>query len=194
MDMYIWISALSVMHSCIACAVLSAPAAQTPTASTDTQPRRHVRTKRCSCATFLDNECVYFCHLDIIWVNTPERVVAYGLGSAPRTRRALSDARCQCVRRNDMTCRNFCEPQSPPRDDTSPHTAIRAPEAGARAGPQCKHCKLEGDTGTIKRMEDGSKRRVSPVAIRAAPSLLLNKWREWQRHRSRAWEGEGTAS
>ncbi|XP_034401324.1 endothelin-2-like [Cyclopterus lumpus] len=61
---------------------LSAPAGETPTASTDSQLRRHVRTKRCSCATFMDNECVYFCHLDIIWVNTPERVVAYGLGNA----------------------------------------------------------------------------------------------------------------
>ncbi|CAL1583825.1 unnamed protein product [Knipowitschia caucasica] len=49
----------------------------------------HLRTKRCSCATFLDKECVYFCHLDIIWVNTPERVVSYGLGNAPRTKRSL---------------------------------------------------------------------------------------------------------
>lgn len=37
-------------------------------------PVRHIRNKRCSCATFLDKECVYFCHLDIIWVNTPEYV------------------------------------------------------------------------------------------------------------------------
>ncbi|XP_037331067.2 endothelin-1 [Pungitius pungitius] len=193
MDMYIWISALSVMSSWIMCAVLSAPAPRTPTASPDTQPRRHVRTKRCSCATFLDNECVYFCHLDIIWVNTPERVVAYGLGSAPRTRRALSDPRCQCLRQNDTTCRNFCRPESPPRYETSSDTAIRAAEAGACAGPQCKH-KLAGDSGPMKRMKSGIKERVSPVAIRAPPSLLLRKWRERQRHRSRAWEGEGTAS
>ena len=52
-------------------AVLAAPSGETTTASTTTQGR-HVRTKRCSCATFLDKECVYFCHLDIIWVNTPE--------------------------------------------------------------------------------------------------------------------------
>lgn len=31
----------------------------------------HVRTKRCSCNSWDDKECVYFCHLDIIWVNTP---------------------------------------------------------------------------------------------------------------------------
>lgn len=29
------------------------------------------RTKRCSCNSWLDKECIYFCHLDIIWVNTP---------------------------------------------------------------------------------------------------------------------------
>lgn len=34
--------------------------------------KHHSRPKRCSCASFLDKECVYFCHLDIIWVNTPE--------------------------------------------------------------------------------------------------------------------------
>lgn len=56
-------------------AVLAAPSGETTTASTTTTTTtqgRHVRTKRCSCATFLDKECVYFCHLDIIWVNTPE--------------------------------------------------------------------------------------------------------------------------
>jgi len=30
-----------------------------------------IRTKRCSCNSWLDKECIYFCHLDIIWVNTP---------------------------------------------------------------------------------------------------------------------------
>ncbi|KAL2084970.1 hypothetical protein ACEWY4_020488 [Coilia grayii] len=30
-----------------------------------------VRTKRCSCTNQMDSECHYFCHLDIIWVNTP---------------------------------------------------------------------------------------------------------------------------
>lgn len=32
---------------------------------------QHVRTKRCSCNSWDDKECIYFCHLDIIWVNTP---------------------------------------------------------------------------------------------------------------------------
>lgn len=30
-----------------------------------------LRTKRCSCNSWEDKECIYFCHLDIIWINTP---------------------------------------------------------------------------------------------------------------------------
>lgn len=33
-------------------------------------PRK--RAKRCTCYTYKDKECVYYCHLDIIWINTPE--------------------------------------------------------------------------------------------------------------------------
>lgn len=32
----------------------------------------HRRTRRCTCFTYKDKECVYYCHLDIIWINTPE--------------------------------------------------------------------------------------------------------------------------
>ncbi|NWT60431.1 EDN2 protein, partial [Erythrocercus mccallii] len=42
------------------------------------QPESHLaappRSKRCSCNSWLDKECIYFCHLDIIWVNTPGAV------------------------------------------------------------------------------------------------------------------------
>ncbi|XP_042292142.1 endothelin-1 [Thunnus albacares] len=201
MDTYILITVLSVMYSWILCTVLSAPAGETPTASTVTQGR-HVRTKRCSCATFLDKECVYFCHLDIIWVNTPERVVSYGLGNAPRTRRAVADSmatnsgpRCQCLRENDNTCRNFCRLENHLRYETSPDTVIRSAEGDGCAGEQCKH-KLAADTGRIKRMRSSNKKRVSPLALRAAlkTRLLLEKWRVRQRHRARAWEGESSAS
>lgn len=34
----------------------------------------HHRAKRCTCYTYKDKECVYYCHLDIIWINTPEWV------------------------------------------------------------------------------------------------------------------------
>lgn len=30
------------------------------------------RDRRCTCFTYKDKECVYYCHLDIIWINTPE--------------------------------------------------------------------------------------------------------------------------
>ncbi|MEE6527334.1 hypothetical protein FKM82_028646 [Ascaphus truei] len=32
----------------------------------------HRREKRCTCYSYRDKECVYYCHLDIIWINTPE--------------------------------------------------------------------------------------------------------------------------
>lgn len=35
-------------------------------------PGARRRTKRCTCYTYKDKECVYYCHLDIIWINTPE--------------------------------------------------------------------------------------------------------------------------
>ncbi|XP_071355964.1 endothelin-1 [Trachinotus anak] len=199
MDIYLFISMLSVMYSWILCTVLSAPAGETPTASTGVQGR-HVRTKRCSCATFLDKECVYFCHLDIIWVNTPERVVSYGLGNAPRTRRAAADSmatapRCQCFRENDSTCRNFCRLDNHPRYEASPDTVIRCAEGDACAETQCKH-KLAADTGRIRRTKNSDKKQASPLALKVAlkTRLLLKKWRERQHHRARAWEGESTAS
>ncbi|XP_070703137.1 endothelin-1 [Pempheris klunzingeri] len=200
MDLYILISALSVMHSWVLSTVLSAPSGETPTASAATQGR-HVRTKRCSCATFLDKECVYFCHLDIIWVNTPERVVSYGMGNAPRTRRAVADSmatssgrRCQCSRENDDTCRNFCRLESRLRSGSLPDV-IRSADGDGCAEAQCKP-KLAGDTGRIKRTKSSNKKRVWPLAIRAAlkTRLLLAKWRARQRHRARAWEGESKAS
>ncbi|KAK2493981.1 hypothetical protein MC885_021797 [Smutsia gigantea] len=44
----------------------------------------HLRPRRCSCSSWLDKECVYFCHLDIIWVNTPGAgAVAVSSGGSP---------------------------------------------------------------------------------------------------------------
>ncbi|KAJ4928440.1 hypothetical protein JOQ06_016232 [Pogonophryne albipinna] len=202
MDVYILISVLSMMHSWTFSAVLSAPATQTPSASTDSQ-RRHVRTKRCSCATFMDNECVYFCHLDIIWVNTPERVVSYGLGNnGPRKRRAVAESiatssgplRCRCVNQNDDTCRNFCGLENLLRSEASLTETLPA-ERDACVGPQCEP-RLAADTGRITRMRKrNNKKRVSPLAIRSAlkTHLLLEKWRVRQHHRGRTWEGESRA-
>ncbi|XP_030170695.1 endothelin-1 [Lynx canadensis] len=82
-------------------------------------PWRPRRSKRCSCSSLLDKECVYFCHLDIIWVNTPEHIVPYGLGSPSRSKRSLKDLfatkatdhrnRCQCASQKDKKCWTFCQ-------------------------------------------------------------------------------------
>uniref|UniRef100_A0A4W5JTJ3 Endothelin-like toxin domain-containing protein n=1 Tax=Hucho hucho TaxID=62062 RepID=A0A4W5JTJ3_9TELE len=61
--------------------------------SSDLAPPHRVRTKRCACNNQLDSECHYFCHLDIIWVNTPSKTTVYGLGS-PLSRRRRSAGRC----------------------------------------------------------------------------------------------------
>ncbi|XP_077741919.1 endothelin-1 [Canis aureus] len=82
-------------------------------------PWRPRRSKRCSCSSLMDKECVYFCHLDIIWVNTPEHIVPYGLGSPSRSKRSLKDLfitkatdhrkRCQCASQKDKKCWTFCQ-------------------------------------------------------------------------------------
>ncbi|XP_058251490.1 endothelin-2 [Hemibagrus wyckioides] len=74
--------------------------------SAENVPQRH-RTKRCSCINQVDSECYYFCHLDIIWVNTPGKTTVYGLGS-PLARRRRSTGRCLCANPADQTCNAFC--------------------------------------------------------------------------------------
>ncbi|XP_037831718.1 endothelin-1 [Kryptolebias marmoratus] len=177
MEVKLWVSVMSVTCSWIFCTGLSAPAAETSTAA----PLRHVRNKRCSCATFLDRECVYFCHLDIIWVNTPERVVSYGLGNAPRARRALTDSmatsrgglRCRCVRETDRTCENFC---------------LRLETA---ADPQ----RTGGTGGTDRTQVTNNPPPPPPLQAAIRTRTLLGKWmKARRRHRTRAWRAESTAS
>ncbi|XP_030089076.1 endothelin-3 [Serinus canaria] len=79
---------------------------------------RH-RARRCTCYTYKDKECVYYCHLDIIWINTPERTVPYGLSnyrgsfrgkrSTGQTQSApQSSLRCSCLDAHDKQCLQFC--------------------------------------------------------------------------------------
>ncbi|XP_012409769.1 endothelin-2 [Trichechus manatus latirostris] len=75
----------------------------------------HLRPRRCSCSSWLDKECVYFCHLDIIWVNTPGQTAPYGLGNPPRRRRRSLPRRCECTSARDSTCATFCH-RRPGRD------------------------------------------------------------------------------
>ncbi|TRY94856.1 hypothetical protein DNTS_008541, partial [Danionella cerebrum] len=82
-------------------------------------PASHTRTrsKRCTCYSFKDIECVYYCHLGIIWINTPQRTVQNGMSShhsLQRLRRSSGKIsavlhRCLCVDRYDPPCFNFCD-------------------------------------------------------------------------------------
>lgn len=37
-------------------------------------PQIHHRERRCSCENLKDKECVYFCHIGIVWVDTPRYI------------------------------------------------------------------------------------------------------------------------
>ncbi|XP_039591252.1 endothelin-3-like [Polypterus senegalus] len=92
------------------------------TGAQEQPPKPHKRARRCTCYTYKDKECVYYCHLDIIWINTPERTVPYGLSAYRGSRRGKrssehlsrtesmgSDShRCHCTDIGDSGCRNFC--------------------------------------------------------------------------------------
>ncbi|XP_058469055.1 endothelin-1 [Solea solea] len=65
----------------------------------------HRREKRCSCENQKDKECIFFCHIGIVWVDTPGHVVPYGFGSV-RFRRELE--RCLCTNTRDHKCVRFC--------------------------------------------------------------------------------------
>ncbi|KAL2103770.1 hypothetical protein ACEWY4_000638 [Coilia grayii] len=80
--------------------------------------KSHTRTRRCTCYSYKDKECVYYCHLDIIWINTPERTVPYGMSNyrgSQRLRRSVSWTqaeegfqRCVCADQQDQLCKGFC--------------------------------------------------------------------------------------
>ncbi|CAJ1051874.1 endothelin-3 [Xyrichtys novacula] len=91
-----------------------------PCSSCEPQKSRR-RAKRCTCYSYKDKECVYYCHLDIIWINTPEHTVPYGMSSyqgSLRIRRSASvwqvrrgsvAQRCACRLQSDSDCSNFCK-------------------------------------------------------------------------------------
>uniref|UniRef100_A0A8D0DHC1 Endothelin 2 n=1 Tax=Salvator merianae TaxID=96440 RepID=A0A8D0DHC1_SALMN len=78
-----------------------------PESSLAASSGRHLRTKRCSCTNWLDKECIYFCHLDIIWINTPGHAIPYGLGNVQK-RHTRSLSRCECSHSKDPVCAIFC--------------------------------------------------------------------------------------
>ncbi|NXR10656.1 EDN1 protein, partial [Semnornis frantzii] len=117
----------------------------------------------CSCSSLMDEECVYFCHLDIIWINTPEKTVPYGLGGPSRSRRSLKDmapemlpepiSRCQCANQNDKKCLNFCQTGKDLwAQSTVEKTSYRHNKSGSCTGPKCMNRQLV-DNKKTKRLE-----------------------------------------
>ncbi|XP_060114281.1 endothelin-2 [Heteronotia binoei] len=80
------------------------PPAESPQAASS---GRHLRMKRCSCNNWMDKECIYFCHLDIIWINTPGHSTPYGLGNLQKRQKRALD-RCECAHSKDSICATFC--------------------------------------------------------------------------------------
>ncbi|KFO33799.1 endothelin-1 isoform X2 [Fukomys damarensis] len=137
------------------------------------------RSKRCSCSSLMDKECVYFCHLDIIWVNTPEHVVPYGLGSPSRSKRSLKELfptkavehrnRCQCANPKDKKCWNFCQPG---KELSSQDTV----EKGWDNYKKGKDCSKLGKKWISWELVKGRKmRRLEAISNGIKPSLPLAK-------------------
>ncbi|NXA39043.1 EDN1 protein, partial [Eudromia elegans] len=134
-----------------------------PAAPGATAAAGHRRTRRCSCSSLLDEECVYFCHLDIIWINTPEKTVPYGLGGPSRSRRSLKDVmpemltepsrRCQCANQKDEKCLNFCQPGKDLwAQSTVDKILRRRNKSGNCLGPKCMSQQFAGSK-KMKRLE-----------------------------------------
>ncbi|XP_051991429.1 endothelin-1-like [Xyrauchen texanus] len=191
MDLRIIFPVLSMLSSGFFDLVTPASLSQGATSGTSISVH-HSRTKRCSCASFLDKECVYFCHLDIIWVNTPERIVTYGLGNAPRKKRSVTEPvvpkpRCKCADSQDKTCSSFCLPNNALRYKTASDRAIPAAPGQNCAEKQCKH-NLAAHQRTIRRVKNRQQSSDAPSRLKTAMKihLLLEKWRVRQHHRARA--------
>ncbi|KAK2855833.1 hypothetical protein Q5P01_004568 [Channa striata] len=93
-------------------------------------PLAHRRERRCSCENQKDKECIFFCHIGIVWVNTPSHVVPYGFG-AVRFRRELS--RCSCSNTQDATCLSFCSVQPQTLGDEAVVTSYKQPKRNRAA-------------------------------------------------------------
>nr|XP_020023569.1 endothelin-2 isoform X1 [Castor canadensis] len=135
----------------------------------------HLRFRRCSCSSWLDKECVYFCHLDIIWVNTAGQTAPYGLGNPPRRRRRSLPKRCECSSARDPACATFCH---------------QKPRANAVAGPSSQSSADSLQTGKtwahagelLQRLRDISATKVhfawqQQEAMRE-PKTKHSRWRK----------------
>ncbi|NXA72241.1 EDN1 protein, partial [Thryothorus ludovicianus] len=141
----------------------AAPGAEVDAAPPPAAAAAPRRARRCSCSSLMDEECVYFCHLDIIWINTPEKTVPYGLGGPSRPRRSLKDvlpemlpepsSRCRCANQKDKKCLNFCQAGKDLwAQSTVEKTSRLRIKAGNCTGPKCVNRRLV-DSKKMKRLE-----------------------------------------
>ncbi|EDL30430.1 endothelin-2 preproprotein [Mus musculus] len=135
----------------------------------------HLRFRRCSCNSWLDKECVYFCHLDIIWVNTAGQTAPYGLGNPPRRRRRSLPKRCECSTAGDSACATFCHRRHWPEAVVAPSS--QAPAAVLKTG---KMWTAEGDL--LRKLRDISATklrfaRLQPEVTRKAIPAY-SRWRK----------------
>ncbi|XP_066573797.1 endothelin-2 [Amia ocellicauda] len=120
---------------------------------------QRVRVKRCSCNNWLDTECIYFCHLDIIWVNTPSKTIPYGLG-APPSRRRRSLGRCQCAHGGDQTCAGFCHSSTRNTAQQNGGTSAHSPNTADARKPSSRL--LSAFRDAIKANVKAAERGISP--------------------------------
>ncbi|XP_041104516.1 endothelin-1-like [Polyodon spathula] len=205
MELRVFFSLIFVIYSGLLDTVASVVSiSEFPTVSS--APLRRVRSKRCSCSSFLDKECVYFCHLDIIWINTPERTVSYGLGSPPRRKRSLQESvlgtlldtrpRCKCSNMKDKKCLDLCQPETDLRTPPPQEKLENVQENNMDCtGKQCIY-KLAANNRNIKRLKYRS--HSSTLALIANSKLktrlLLEKWSKGWSNRSKIWDSLMAAS
>ncbi|NXA08681.1 EDN1 protein, partial [Sapayoa aenigma] len=161
-----------------------------PGAEVDAAPppaAAHRRARRCSCSSLLDEECVYFCHLDIIWINTPEKTVPYGLGGPSRSRRSLKDmmpemliepsSRCLCANQKDKKCLNFCQTGKDLwAQSTEEKTSRHRIKAGKCIGPKCMNRQL-ADSKKMNRLEAVGNSIKASLSIAKLKAELQKEWK-----------------
>ncbi|XP_056374466.1 endothelin-1 [Hyla sarda] len=170
-------------------------------------PLRPRRFKRCSCSSLMDKECVYFCHLDIIWINTPEKTVPYGLGG-PRLKRSLQDtktekvlesaSRCICAKREDKKCLDFCQSAA----DLSIQPSTEKETGQVQKGKVCKgllwgaRCveKLHADSKRTESIRQAIKSSYVFASLLKKLQEMKDETRPWAHRKRGIWKHTITTS
>ncbi|XP_072267800.1 endothelin-1 [Pyxicephalus adspersus] len=161
-------------------------------------PLRPRRFKRCSCSSLMDKECVYFCHLDIIWINTPEKMVPYGLGG-PRLKRSLQDTktesadRCTCAKREDKKCLDFCQASAElsvqPSLEKGMHQRQQVKVCnGLQVGSLCVEKHLHSNTERMDDITRSIKRSFAIARLLKKLSEMKEETRPWTQRNRGLWK------